>query len=91
MADLSAVLRYMAEVASADEEPRVDVGNVVWLSDTGPGHVVKLWPDELERAKPLLAADALHREEHLIWQGYLWIEGSLSGRRYRVPMVRRRV
>ena len=91
MTDLAAILRYMAEVAAADEPPQHSVGKIVWLSQTGAGDVVTVWPNEVEGVKRFVAADALHKEQHLIWQGYLWIQGSYDGRNYRVPMVRRRV
>ena len=92
-ADLDAVLAYMVSVADADESRgRAHVGRVVWLGWQGFTNPLRLDGNvDTSGVRELVAMDGLHREEHLIWQGCLWLIGTHGDRTFRFPILRRRV
>lgn len=83
---LARVVQYLADIAGADAEPPVFVPDVVFRSPFRP------WdPSTHRRLRRLKSIDKLRPEEHLLWQGRLWIVGAIEGVRYRWPIERQRL
>ncbi len=81
------MFRYFAEVAAGDSESLPYIGDVTFVEYATDGLFTQ---ESMRRLESLTRLDRLHAEENQLWQGRLWVVGTIAGTRYFWPLIRGR-